>query len=700
MVTWALLLALGAGDSDFECSWARDRWAKVGLKAPCKVLTGATPAAQLAAAQQEWKLTAAQAQCALEAAAQPGDGRDQLPAHLAWRRCVEQWPEQPMFWNATLLTWNQRAELTTLLAKLPPAPADGGRSLADQLLDVEYGPDALLAASILRGDRSRLSTLLSDTRISEVARFELARSTLESRQPTAAEWDALLQPLLMTPLSSGHWLTAAELWLRLPGPLRAKAAASVEFAPFETPYNGSARPMLALGLIALGQQAEAKKLVIPPPRKDARRNEALIAQAVAWHLTGERAETPWDAAISARTSNDLGPWEAWLALMPYLHPHEALFAERFARVERYEREHPERQEEVYAAWSARALALLKQQMSFAAPPGIDAGVASLPDALPSPFVERTVPWKGPAPKTIDPRSAGAPTRYRPVRAQKQGKRTVVLATSQRFDPVGEVSPGGYWLLISNGTGAWQELYLGLGDHRPFHALKQSTVPLLDAQDVVRVAMEDAPINEKSIMFPPIATSAPTRRELVVLEAPLTALAKDSDGDGLSDLVEARLLLDPTKKDTDGDGVIDGDDPTPRLDDRLPATPLAEVYNAFFEDFLTGRKQPRALIVAPGADPLAATFRAADLEDVRFLRGEAAALGGLRPLVRIITLSAAELEAARARFGAFYPMGIEVSLNGADHAFIEWSEGWRGGSCRVNRDVRGVLVVTHLSSWIS
>jgi len=134
--------------------------------------------------------------------------------------------------------------------------------------------------------------------------------------------------------------------------------------------------------------------------------------------------------------------------------------------------------------------------------------------------------------------------------------------------------------------------------------------------------------------------------------------------------------------------------TPRLDDRL-----AEVYNAFVEDFLTGRKQPQALIVAPGGSPLGIP-RAADLNDVRFLEGDAAALGGLRPPIRIITLNEGELTAARARFGEFYPMSIEVSLNGKDHAFIEWNEGWRGGSCRVDRDEKGVLVVTGLGSWIS
>src|SRR5207245_1313382 len=43
---------------------------------------------------------------------------------------------------------------------------------------------------------------------------------------------------------------------------------------------------------------------------------------------------------------------------------------------------------------------------------------------------------------------------------------------------------------------------------------------------------------------------------------LTALRKDTDHDGLPDVAEARLGLDPAKADTDGDGIPDGKDANP------------------------------------------------------------------------------------------------------------------------------------------
>jgi hypothetical protein len=264
-----------------------------------------------------------------------------------------------------------------------------------------------------------------------------------------------------------------------------------------------------------------------------------------------------------------------------------------------------------------------------------------------------------------------------------------------------VSPGSLWLLISEDGGAWKEFYLCLGDHRPFHALEDAKVPLLDANDVVRISVADAPIDDESIVFPPIATQAPTKRALVVLEASLASLRRDSDHDGLSDLVEARLLLDPRSPDTDGDGVMDGNDPTPRLDDRLASTPNAEFYNAFFENFASGQKQPPALIVAPETKNPVGELRVAALDDVRFLQLPVGGLTGLRPPTSVITLTAAELELARARFGEFYPMSVDLIVNGTDEAFVTWSEGWRGGTASIKRDPKTrALVMTALTFWIS
>jgi len=59
-----------------------------------------------------------------------------------------------------------------------------------------------------------------------------------------------------------------------------------------------------------------------------------------------------------------------------------------------------------------------------------------------------------------------------------------------------------------------------------------------------------------------------------------SLTRDSDGDGLTDLAEERLLSDPGKSDTDGDGIGDGQDRDP-LAASSPGSDEAAIRAAMF-----------------------------------------------------------------------------------------------------------------------
>lgn len=698
-----VVLALAAGN--WECEYSQKKWSRVGLDAPCVVVPKEQSSTeQLASARKRWSLSEPQARCAVEAAtlAPPKNTRPTTGGDFAsWRRCVEQWPDRKALWTGLILSWDFKEALDELVAKLPPAPADGGTSIAEELLGIDLGPQAALALHVLKTQPRRLGSFLT-----RFHAFEVALTTFEERRDTigASDWEPLGRALVSEPLQGGDLAFAAELWLALPESVQAAVRskpvpvvwahfAGDEPVPFE---EGDQRPLLALGLIVAGRKDAAR--LIPLGEAD-----PLLKDLIAWHLTGQRTLDPWEAAIAARESRDGRGGDFYAALYPFIAPHQGLHDLRW-RVMRgfgpvtdrsYSAAHLARLAAARAKSFERMKALVSQLET------VDAGMAApvtLPPA-PAPFSERKSPWKGAAPVVVDAKQHRLPPGFWPVRAERLGKRLVVLALSQRLDPVGEVSPGAYWLLTSsNGANSWTQVYLGLGEHRPWHAHEASKVPLLDEKDVVRLAVEEAPIREETISFPPVATQAPTVRENVVLEAKLSDLTRDSDGDGLTDLVEARLLLDPSKPDTDGDGMKDGDDPTPRLDDRLAPTELAEVYNAFFE---AREERPVALVTKPGSkNALEVKPRTADLEDTRFLVGTPAELGGLKPLNRVVTLSAAELEAARARYGSFYPDHLTVFLNGNDHAFIQFSNGWSGGTCRIDRDASGKWVVTMLESWVS
>lgn len=90
---------------------------------------------------------------------------------------------------------------------------------------------------------------------------------------------------------------------------------------------------------------------------------------------------------------------------------------------------------------------------------------------------------------------------------------------------------------------------------------------------------------------------------------LSGLSRDSDGDGLPDLVERRLLLDPEDPDTDGDGIPDALDLVPNAAPRAAQGEREEIAAALFTQVFgleTGPPGPPLLLVSDA--PLAFTGR--------------------------------------------------------------------------------------------
>jgi hypothetical protein len=92
------------------------------------------------------------------------------------------------------------------------------------------------------------------------------------------------------------------------------------------------------------------------------------------------------------------------------------------------------------------------------------------------------------------------------------------------------------------------------------------------------------------------------RELAAFS--LARAAEDSDGDGLTDLVEHRLRLDPHNPDTDGDGLGDAEDPAPNARLREPRDDgqaiAAAIFRQFFQ-FEDGAQEPAAMVAVVVSD---------------------------------------------------------------------------------------------------
>ncbi|MBV8200061.1 MAG: hypothetical protein JOZ15_05490 [Acidobacteria bacterium] len=228
-------------------------------------------------------------------------------------------------------------------------------------------------------------------------------------------------------------------------------------------------------------------------------------------------------------------------------------------------------------------------------------------------------------------SLHVPVGWNPVRAGRQETEVAVIARSYAYDPPSTgAQDGGYWVLRSSDGGkTWRRpLYTGLRVNLPYTVREESALPLL-AGDRLNVEVEIEPIDDEPSHIAAELARRPGQQGLY-LEIPFAELERDTDGDGLTDLAERRLLTDPGNPDTNGDGTLDGSDRMPGVPRGDPAAPAARFIATLVED--TGiREWPTLSAMTP--DTL-----------VSFAVGERRWFSGLHPSRRLIVLTQEEYRA--------------------------------------------------------
>lgn len=677
-MTWLVAVAvLGAGSQACRDSWEFEHWKRAGLEAPCVFLSSKWPRQkQVAAMVTRWKLTEAQASCAFDAA------RAKEP-EAAWLECVKSHPTSLPLWAGMLERWSQRLSTDPVLAAIDMSTPPG-RDFAQALLAVPGAPAGAIAVQLATQWPPAARQLLERTDVMVQTRFEVALATTAT-----SDGPTFVSALLTLPAEMGLLKLMAELWLALPANARGlnepipSLTTCAEPGHCDPTYD--LRPALALGLVLQGDLKTARQLLQHLPRVEgvrlSRGDETRLE--LARLLTGAATADAWEFAVAH--ADDFYGIDDATALATFASAHTALFTTYGptlgSRPGAFSRMAADRLE------AARHEAWKRHSAMLPSKPAPDAGVVTLPPRPPT-FQERSQPWRGPLPRLTKSKPAAG---FRVLHSERVAATTVSLATSQRFDPTGEVSEGGAWLLIEPDSPRMrsQQVYLGLPVHRPYVLAKKQRAPVLDAQGIVRLTVDEAPLDDRSITFPPVALRAETTRRGVMLEVPLAVLTQDSDGDGVADLVEDRLLLHPGLADTDGDGLLDGVDPSPRVDDRQVG-PAAEVTAAVFS-----RLHPTT-----GRRTLATTGFDFSSMEVTFVQRDGVDVTGFFANARAIAVTSAELEALNARYGVVFPLELEVVMNGTDHAFVRFSYGWRGGIFRVDRDADGRWVVHSLGSWVT
>ena len=324
-------------------------------------------------------------------------------------------------------------------------------------------------------------------------------------------------------------------------------------------------------------------------------------------------------------------------------------------------------------------------------------------ALPSELISRRSDKQSDGGDNIDwPKGwTGLPQGFEPVRWQSEGTRTVAISQSGLLDRGGEVGRGGYWIHLSNDGGkTWgQPLYTGLAARFPYVIEPTSKLPLLK-DDHLQIEVTYALLDTSSITYPPVGLRTLRREPNLWLDIPIEALTKDSNGDGLSDIVAAHIGIDgPTDE---APSLVGSDAATCK---RGEADPVASVRRKVLL-MLTGIDEAairEPIDRAPDAPLLSGLTRASTGEKwPLFVKGQAADLVCTAPLPMPVLVYGSQGEKALQRRSPDFRLIELPSLvmnREKSRGYAIWSSGWAGGTIMFWLD-GGKWRFATISSWVT
>lgn len=145
---------------------------------------------------------------------------------------------------------------------------------------------------------------------------------------------------------------------------------------------------------------------------------------------------------------------------------------------------------------------------------------------------------------------------------------------------------GYWLALSKDKGAsWKKYYTNITENHNLYFKRNSNISLWKDSNTIQI--EATIVRKISETMHPIPAEFETIQDSIAVQLDISKITLDSDMDGLTDIVEDKMLLNPKNPDTDGDGIIDGDDKNPRF--KSIHTEKALIYQTIMENFHPTKK---------------------------------------------------------------------------------------------------------------
>lgn len=142
---------------------------------------------------------------------------------------------------------------------------------------------------------------------------------------------------------------------------------------------------------------------------------------------------------------------------------------------------------------------------------------------------------------------------------------------------------GYWIELSDDYGKnWKRYYTGLTVNKNYYFKSNSKIPLWKDLKTLQIeAVIVKKIADRVLMLNPEKFT--TVKDSIAIELSIPKIIKDSDKDGLTDIVENLMMLNPHNPDTDNDGIIDSKDKNPRFKSKKTAKSI--LYEILMESYL-------------------------------------------------------------------------------------------------------------------
>ena len=284
-----------------------------------------------------------------------------------------------------------------------------------------------------------------------------------------------------------------------------------------------------------------------------------------------------------------------------------------------------------------------------------------------------------------------------LKYEKKGQIEAFIYTSNEFERKlsGEL---GIWVAYSANNGKqWEYLYTGIVQRQPLYLKWYSSLPLIVSENKLQI--------ESSLLrqLAPLLNNVPKLTYEVIkdglnLVIDLNVLRRDTDGDGLTDIVENKLFTNINNKDTDGDGIFDNLDLNPRLS--VSRTDKTEVFERALNnesDLLdtTGlKKSSKESMKKSYATPTTETIIiVSDNPDIQSIQPK---------LIRVIIISTKEYKKQKSIFqnelNEMFMSPLFKVDDEKDTYIFSWSLNSGGGEYLAKKTKYGWDLMT-VSSWI-